>query len=52
MDNKRLKVGFLSNSPLIKTGLSRNVKAVLPILYKKNKNFNHLKFLLLLFIKK
>ncbi len=37
MEQKKLKVGFISNSPLIKTGLSRNVKAILPILYKTNK---------------
>lgn len=35
--SKKLKVGFISNSPLIKTGLSRNIKALLPILYKTEK---------------
>ncbi len=37
MEQKKLRVGFLSNSPLIKTGLARNVKALLPILYKTGK---------------
>ncbi len=37
MENRKLRVGFLSNSPLIKTGLARNVKALLPILYKTGK---------------
>ena len=37
MENKKLNVGFLSNSLLIKTGLSRNTRALLPLLYKSNK---------------
>lgn len=35
--NNKLKIGFISNSALIKTGLSRNMKVLLPILYKTDK---------------
>ena len=37
MENDKLNVGILSNCPLVKTGLARNVKATLPILYKTGK---------------
>lgn len=37
MENRKLRVGFISNSPLLKTGLARNIKCLLPILYKTNK---------------
>jgi glycosyltransferase involved in cell wall biosynthesis len=38
MANRKLRVGFISNCPTAgKTGLSRNMRALLPILYKTNK---------------
>lgn len=37
MKEKRLKIGFISNNANGKTGLGRNIKALLPILYKKDK---------------
>ena len=37
MEQKKLRVGFISNSPLLKTGLARNIKCQLPLLYKKDK---------------
>lgn len=38
MSNEKLKIGFISNCPVGgKTGLSRNMGALLPLLYKTNK---------------
>lgn len=37
MENRKLRVGLLANSALIKTGLSRNTKALLTKLFKTNK---------------
>jgi glycosyltransferase involved in cell wall biosynthesis len=35
--NEKLRLGFISNAIFLKTGLSRNVKATIPILYKTGK---------------
>lgn len=38
MNNTKLRVGFVSNNPVGgKTGLARNMKAILPLLYNENK---------------
>lgn len=37
MEQKKLNIGFVSNSPLIRTGLGRNMKAIVPALYKTDK---------------
>lgn len=38
MENKKLRIGFVSNCPIGgKTGLGRNMKAILPELYNTNK---------------
>lgn len=37
MDKKRLRIGIITDFPLVKTGFARNARALLPILYKKDK---------------
>ena len=37
MENRKLRVGFITNCVTIKTGLGRNAKALVPLLYEKNK---------------
>jgi len=37
MEEKKLRVGFVSNPPIIKTGLAKNMQAILPLLYKTKK---------------
>jgi hypothetical protein len=34
---RRLRIGIISNPPIIKTGLARNTGAYLPLLFKNNK---------------
>lgn len=37
MEKRKLRVGFITSNPLLKTGFSHNIKNLLPILYQSNK---------------